>query len=385
MTQLTITNCRVFDSASKAPPATIEVENGRIIKIGGCGHKTASGKTLDAGGRMIAPGLIDVHIQGAGGADVLDGTREALETISKTCARFGVSGFLATTVYRPGGDNRHLEIAAECSGAGLSSARLLGIHLEGPFISPAKRGMIQPSCICKPSLEVLDAIERLTRGTLRMMTIAPELDGSLEIIRRCADHGVIASFGHSAATYEQTLEGIEAGITHATHLFNAMPSLHHRAPGPLCALADSPDVSVQIIPDGVHLHPRIVKLAWEMFGPERCVAITDGMQAAGLPDGSYVYNGIKYKSENGAARYHDGTLIGTAVSLSELVLRLRTFSGCSPAEAINAASRNPVRILGLAGSKGKIARGFDADLTLFERDGSVRAMVLGGNVIYLKQ
>lgn len=382
MTQLTITNCRFFDSGRKAPLVNLEVENGKIIKIGGCGKKAVSGETLDAGGRMVAPGLIDVHIQGAGGADVLDGTKEALETISKTCARFGVSGFLATTVYRPGADNRHLEIAAECSGADLGGARLLGIHLEGPFISPAKRGMIQPLCICKPSLKVLNDIERLTRGTLRMMTIAPELDGSLEIIRRLADNGVIASFGHSAATYEQTLEGIEAGITHVTHLLNAMSSLHHRTPGPLLALADCPNVSAQIIADGVHLHPRIVKLVWEMFGQERCVVITDGMQAMGLPDGSYVYNGIEYKSENGAARYRDGTLIGTAVGLSELALRLQTFSGCSPAEAINAASRNPARILGLARSKGKIARGFDADLILFERDGSVWVMVLGGNVIY---
>ena len=385
MTKLTITNCRFFDSGRKAPLANLVVENGKIIKIGGCGQKAVSGKTLDAGGRIVAPGLIDVHIQGAGGADVLDGTAAALATISKTCARSGVSGFLATTVYRPGADNRHLEIAAECSGTELGGARLLGIHLEGPFISPAKRGMIQPSCICNPSPDVLADIMRLTRGTLRMMTIAPELDGSPDIIRRLADHGVIASFGHSAATYEQTLEGIEAGISHVTHLLNAMTSLHHRAPGPLLALADSPGVSAQIIADGVHLHPRIVKLVWEMFGPKRCVAITDGMQAAGLPDGHYVYNGIEYKSENGAARYFDGTLIGTAVSLSELTLRLRTFSGCSPAEAINAASRNPARILGLAGSKGTIARGFDADLTVFEKDGSVRALVLGGNVIYPQQ
>jgi N-acetylglucosamine-6-phosphate deacetylase len=379
---VSICNCRLFDAAAGSPTVDLEIENGKIAAINPSAARRGSGAVIDAGGRETAPGLIDVHIQGAGGADVLDGTEEALRAVSVTCARFGVTGFLATTVYRPARDNRHLEIAAGCCGRDLGGARLLGIHLEGPFISPQKRGMIQPSCLCSPSEQALDDILRLCRGKLRMMTIAPEIAGSLETVRRLCASDVIASLGHSLATYEQTLEGIEAGITHATHLFNAMPSLHHRAPGPLLALAGAPQVSAQIIPDGVHLHPAVVKCAWDLFGPSRSVAITDGMQAIGLPEGGYVYNGIPYESKGGTARYHDGTLIGTALGLSELVARLQRFTGCSRAEALRSATEVPLRILGMHTRAGRIAAGLDADLAIFNADGSVWAAVVGGVVVY---
>lgn len=380
--RLLITNCRLFDAADK-PAVSILIEDGIISQVGDVKDK-AGCNLLDVQGLIVAPGFIDVHIQGAGGADVLDGTIGALEAISKTCARFGVTSFLATTVYNANGDNKHLALAADFTGSNLGGANLLGIHLEGPFIAANKKGMIQPNCICPVSVDVLDKILDITAGKLAMMTIAPELEGGLEIIRRLAASGIVASFAHSEANYEQTLAGIDAGISHVTHLFNAMSGIHHRSPGPLVAIFENENITAQIIADGVHIHPSVLKLAFDILGPERVVLITDGMQAMGLPDGQYIYNGIEYQSRDGAARYKDGTLIGTALGLSELVKRFIGFTDCGLEAAVKMVTENPAKVLGLTDSKGSIAVGKDADLVLLDDDLSVQATIVGGKMVFEK-
>jgi N-acetylglucosamine-6-phosphate deacetylase len=339
-------------------------------------------QVLDAGGRTVAPGFIDVHIQGAGGADVLDATPEALQTMARTCARFGVTSFLGTTIYKPGQDNRHLRVAAECVGRDLGGAHLLGVHLEGPFISPQKRGMIQPDCLTLPARAVLDDIYALLDDTLAMMTVAPELPGSADLIHRLLERGTVASFGHSKADYDQTVHGFEMGITHVTHLFNAMVSLHHREPGPLAAIFERPDVTCQVITDGVHSHPAVLRLAFDALGPERFVTITDGMHALGLPDGSYVYNNLQYESRDGTARYKDGTLIGTALGLSQMLARLTRFTPCPSAAAIRTVTQNAAQVLGLGRTKGSLAPGHDADIVILESDWSVHTTIVGGRIVY---
>jgi N-acetylglucosamine-6-phosphate deacetylase len=362
-------------------PLNIIVRDGIIREIGS-GLKAASDMpSIDARGHRVAAGFIDLHVQGAGGADVLDGSEESLRIIARTCARYGVTGFLATSVYRRDGDNLHLRSAARMVGENTGGAQLLGIHLEGPFISPERRGMIQPDSICPSSSEEMRKILELTSGTLRMMTIAPEPDGNLGLIADLVRSGTVASFGHSAATYEQTLAGIRAGISHATHLFNAMPSLHHRDAGPLGALQKS-DVSVQIIPDGVHVHPAVLELACRIFGAGRINTITDGMQAMGLSDGDYVYNGIAYRAEDGTARYRDGTLIGTALGMSEMVSRLQLLAHLSTAQALETATINPARVLGMETERGSIAPGKRGDLVLLDDDFSVLTTVVSGKVVY---
>jgi len=379
MTSLLVTNCRLYDASDSAPLSSILIRQGTIETVG---RADRADRVLDAEGRIVAPGLIDVHIQGAGGADVLDATPEALETISRTCARFGVTSFLATTVYKPGQDNRHLNVAAECVGRGLGGAHLLGTHLEGPFISPHKRGMIQPDCQTSPSKAVLDDIYALLGDTLKMMTVAPELPGSAQIVRTLVDKGAVASFGHSKATYDETIRGFEMGITHVTHLFNAMASLHHRDPGPLAAIFERPDITCQVITDGVHIHPAMLRLAFNALGPERFITITDGMQAMGLPDGHYVYNNLQYESKDGTARYKDGTLIGTALGLSQMLARLTQFTSCSVPVAIKTVTENAAQVLGLGQAKGSIAPGRDADLVILEKDLSVHATIVAGQVVY---
>ena len=382
--QLLITNCRLFDAPLNGQTTSVLIENGVIAQIGQIESGTNCDDTLDAQGRILAPGFIDVHIQGAGGADILDATPEALKAISQTCARFGTTGFLATTVFKPDQNNQHLALASEYVNKDLGGANLLGIHLEGPFISLEKKGMILPECICPPSEQIIDEIQDITKGHLSMMTIAPELPGSLGIIQSLVDSGIIASFGHSNATYEQTLDGFDAGISHVTHLFNAMPSIHHRNPGPLMAIFETENVTAQVITDGVHIHPSVLNFAYDKLGPDRTIPITDGMQAIGLGDGMFVYNGVEYESKAGAARYKDGTLIGTALGLSQMLEKFIAFTNCPLETAIRMVTHNTARLLGLENKKGSISVGKDADLILLDDNLSVHMTIVAGKIVFRK-
>jgi N-acetylglucosamine-6-phosphate deacetylase len=380
--KLLITNCRLLDAPDDVQTASILIENGSISRIGHINTSLDTNNILDAQGKIAVPGFIDVHIQGAGGADILDATPEALNAISQTCARFGTTSFLATTVFKPEQKNQHLKIASEYVGQELNGANLLGIHLEGPFISMQKKGMIQPDCICPPTIKVLDEILEITNGQLKIMTIAPEPPDSTQIIKRLIDSSIIASFGHSSANYEQTIDGFNAGISHVTHLFNAMSTLHHRTPGPLAAIFQTKHITAQIICDGVHIHPAVLKLAFEILGPNRIIPITDGMQALGLGDGRFIYNGIEYESKNGTARYRDGTLIGTALGQSQLLERLMDFTDCPFEDAIKTVTQKTAELLGIEDRKGSIAPGKDADLVLLDRKCSVHTTIVGGKIVF---
>jgi N-acetylglucosamine-6-phosphate deacetylase len=376
---LLLKNCRLYDAPAGAPLVNVLLAEGRIARIG-AGEEPGA-ETLDAGGRTLIPGLIDLHIHGAGGADVQDGDAVTLPTLSNALARLGTTSFVATSFMRPASGDRHVDRVAEQAGASLGGARMLGLYLEGPFINQEKRGGIPPDAIYPYTPAALDAILDRADGTLRIMTVAPETPGALDAIERLAAAGVIPAFGHSNATYDETRAGIDAGIRHATHLFNAMPGLHHRAPGPLPALLDADGLTVELICDDVHVSRHVARLAARLFGRERCCCITDGMRTVGLPDGRYAYSGREFESRGGAARYLDGTLIGTSIPLLEIVRRFHRFTGCSFAEAVDTATRLPARILGVQERTGSIEVGKDADLVLLEEDFSVFATLVDGTVV----
>lgn len=384
MGTLLVTRCRLYDAPPDAPLAQVRVRDGTIAEVGPVRADTPADRTLDAGSRTLVPGFVDVHVHGAGGADVLDGSREALETMSRTLARLGTTSFLGTSFMQPQHGSRHLPAAAEQVGGDLGGARLLGLHLEGPFINPGKRGGIPPTAIYPPSRRAMDEVLDLTGGTLRMMTLAPELEGNLAHVERLAGAGIVAAFGHSAAGYDETRAGVAAGISHCTHLYNAMSGLHHREPGPLVALHESADVTVELISDGVHVSGPVVRFTHRAFGLERCVCVTDAMRTAGMPDGRYLYGGREFESRDGAARYLDGTLIGTALGLREVVLRFMEYTGCTFTDAVNAATLHPARAVGVADRKGSLAVGKDADLVLLDDDLSVWATIVEGEVVYLR-
>jgi N-acetylglucosamine-6-phosphate deacetylase len=382
---LVIKNCRLYTDEAGDKLSSIVIEDGKIRSV----LQSIDGvpdtvEVIDAGARCVIPGLIEVHLQGAGGADVLDGTEESLSAIAKALARTGVTSYLGTTVVKPMDGNRHLLVAREAVMKDLGGASLLGIHLEGPFINKDKKGGLDPASIYPSSEQALEEIMQVTAGTLRMMTIAPELPGNLDAIRELTRRGVVAAFAHSDATYEQTHQGFEAGIRHVTHIFNAMAPLHHRKPGPLAAIFERPDTTAQIISDGHHLHPAIVRLIHAQLGDDRCVCITDGMPGIGLPEGTYIYNGKQYTSKDGAARYLDGTLIGSTMSLLHIAYKYQSFTGSSFRAAIDSVTKNPAAVLGLSERKGAIRPGFDADLVVLDTDNEVWRTLVQGREVYAR-
>ncbi len=382
---LVIKNCRLYTSQNKNDLSDIFIVKGKIKEIRKSSAKKIEDKNIiDARGKIAAPGFIDVHIQGAGGADVLDNSAEALETIAKTLAKTGTTSYLGTTVVKPAWKNSHLKLMKEFTGKNIGGAKLLGIHLEGPFVNVKKKGGLDTASIYENYQNALEEIFEAAGDSLKMMTIAPELPGNLENIKKLRKHRVVASFAHSDATYEETVKGIEAGINHVTHIFNAMPPLQHRAPGPLAAIFENNDIPVQIISDGHHLHPSIVNLIFKLIGADRCICITDGISGIGLSEGIYSYNGKKYESKDGAARYLDGTLIGSTMSLGNIALKFMKFTGCSLETAINTVTKNPAKLLKIDDRKGSIETGKDADLVLFDDDLSIFMTSVEGSIVYKK-
>ncbi|MDP4116610.1 MAG: N-acetylglucosamine-6-phosphate deacetylase, partial [Bacteroidota bacterium] len=337
---------------------------------------------IDAEGRILAPGFIDIHIQGAGGCDILDGTAKSLETLSSTLAKLGTTGYLGTSVFMADSENNHLNNANKFFNKSLSGATLLGVHLEGPFINPKKKGGLSKDAIFPPSKDVLNNVLEKTKDSLKLMTLAPELIGNKEIIIELLKNNIIPSFGHSDANYIEAKESFEIGIKHATHIFNAMNPIHHREPGPITAIFENPEVTSQIISDGHHLHPAIVNLIYKNTGYERCICITDGMQAMGLPEGNYLYNNREYVSKNGAAKYHDGTLIGSTTSLGNIAYKFMEFTGCTIKQAIDTITFNPAKLLNLETGIGSIQEGLDADLVILDKKFSALVTLVKGFVVH---
>jgi N-acetylglucosamine-6-phosphate deacetylase len=335
---------------------------------------------LDYPDLVLAPGLIDIHIHGGSGRDVMEADDAALAAIETGMAKHGVTSYLPTTVTAP--EDRILR-ALEHLGATISQngstrrSRPIGIHLEGPFISHAKRGVHPPENLVPPSKEIFKKYWDASSGTIRMMTIAPELPGATETIREAKQVNVHSSIGHSDATYSQALEGIHAGADHATHTFNAMRPLDHREPGILGAALTDDRLTADLIADGVHVDPSIVKLFLQAKGPERAILITDAISATGMPDGTYKLGSFDVEVRGDRCEYQ-GRLAGSVLTLDRAVRNVMSFAGWKLQETIRLATFNPARLLGITGQKGVIAPGCDADLVLLSPEGHVVQTIIAG-------
>jgi N-acetylglucosamine-6-phosphate deacetylase len=335
---------------------------------------------LDYPDLVLAPGLIDIHIHGGSGHDVMKADDAALAAIESGMAKHGVTSYLPTTVTAP--EDRILR-ALEHLGATISQngstrrSRPIGIHLEGPFISHAKRGVHPPENLVPPSKEAFKKYWDASSGTIRMMTIAPELPGATETIREAKQMNVHSSIGHSDATYSQALEGINAGADHATHTFNAMRPLDHREPGILGAALTDDRLTADLIADGVHVDPSIVKLFLQAKGPERAILITDAISATGMPDGTYKLGAFEVEVRGDRCEYQ-GKLAGSVLTLDRAVRNVMSFAGWKLQETIRLATFNPARLLGITGQKGVIAPGCDADFVLLSPEGHVVQTIIAG-------
>lgn len=360
----------------------ILIEDGRVSQISSQPEAAipASAHHLDFRGHMLTPAYLDVHIHGAAGHDVMEGTSESLQSIGNFLATRGVSNFLATTVTAPIDATLHaLEGIADIleSSGPMTGAKPLGIHLEGPFVSHAKRGVHPTESIAEPSITLLDRFWQASRGHIRLMTIAPELPHAAEVIEHATRLGVRVSLGHSNATALETLAGIHAGARSATHTFNAMRALDHREPGILGTVLDRDDLFAEIICDGIHVAPELVRLFLKAKGPERSILVTDGMSATGMPEGTYMLGKFEVQVANGRALSH-GALAGSILTMDLAVRNLVAFTDASWQIATRMASQNPAHMLGLDKSCGEIAVGRDADINVLTKDGVVAATLLRG-------
>ena len=396
---LAFTAGRLLTPTDAVEHPLVLVEQGRVLEISArSGRQAPAGISVsDFGDGVIAPGYVDLHIHGSAGYDVMDDTAEALPAIEQLLARHGVTSYFPTTVSAPmDATLRALERLADAienreqndnkkddvKGRPLP----LGIHLEGPFISHARRGVHPAENLLAPKLNTFEQLWQAARGRIRMMTIAPELDGAPEVIAEAARRGVCVSLGHSDADFEAAERGIAAGARHATHTFNAMRPLghrtvdhrtaDHRSPGILGAVLTDRRVSADIIADGVHLDPAIVKLFAQAKGPERTVLITDATSATGMPDGRYRLGSFEVDVRDGKCMA-DGKLAGSVLTMDLAVRNLARFAEWDLPQAIAAASRNPARAARIA-NKGVLTVGADADFVVLSREGEVLRTFVGG-------
>ncbi len=359
----------------------VETADGKITYAGP--PRQPLGEVRDHGDHLICPGLIDVHVHGGAGHDAMDRDPAAMEAVSSHLAAGGVTGFLATTQTAPRGELlESVERLAAAAETGLAGATLSGLHLEGPYLSEEKRGAQHGEYIRAADTEELKALHDAAGGWMKIMTLAPETPGALDAVGWLVERGVVASAGHTDADYETALEAFGRGLSHVSHLYNGMRGLHHREPGILGAALTDGRVSVELIADGLHVHPAALRLAALCKGPAKTVLVSDGVKPAGLPDGEYTLRGRRVTLRDGLAWLPGGVIAGSTIRLNDAVRVMVEEAGFSVSEAVQMASTTPARVLRLAPSKGRLTEGSDADITVMDWRFNIEETIVGGETVY---
>lgn len=334
----------------------------------------------------IVPGFIDVHIHGAGGADAMDATPDALSTIAQQVVKEGTTSFLATTMTQ---SKQAIEAAIKNAGDYIHSennqpgqAEVIGIHLEGPFIHPKRKGAQPEEYILLPNVQQFDEWQELAQHSIRLVTLAPERENGLELVKHLVEQGVIASIGHTDSNYHEVKEAVAAGASHVTHLFNGMKGLHHREPGTAGGALLLDELTAELIADGIHVRPEMIDLALRLKGVDRTVLITDSMRAKWLPDGVSELGGQKVLVKDGKAVLEDGTLAGSILKLNHGVKNVMQFAGLTLPEVIRLVTMNPAKELGLAGRKGSIEAGKDADIVVLNEEYDPMLTICRGKIAF---
>lgn len=375
-----ITGAKIVLPSQVLENGTLEIDHGKIIAAYSSAQRPLTGgQVIQADGLWLTPGLIDIHVHGANRADVMDASPESLHTMAKFFASHGVTSFLPTTM----SDTPERILAAlkniSSTPQPQDGSAHLGAHIEGPFLSAKYRGAQPEKTLRNPNRDEFDAW--LSTGSIRLVTIAPELPGAQEMIAYGVSKGVEFSAGHSAASYDELLRAADLGLRQGTHTFNGMSGLHHRQPGIVGAILSDDRIYAQMIADGEHLHPAVVKLIIRAKGIQRTILITDAMEATGCPDGAYTLGGEPVNVVNHIARTPIGGLAGSTLTLDQAVKNVMRFADLSFPEAVSMATSVPAEAMHL-NQKGFILPGYDADLTLFDAALQVKLTMLGGRIVY---
>ena len=373
-----IKNGQVFNSNGRCIPADVELASDRIVKVAPAGTLHGD-EELDAAGKYVTPGFVDIHIHGAAGSDFcdgMDGSDKYVRAMQKYLGSQGVTSFLGTTMaFSEEILDRIFDTARPIFGQEGYGAVLRGVNMEGPFFNKAKKGAQAEEYIIDPDWEMFQRLWERSGHNIRLVDVAPELPGALEFAQKASKLCTV-SIAHTCATYEEATAAFANGFTHTTHLFNAMPAFTHRAPGVVGAASDFAE-HIEMICDGIHLNPSVVRAVFNMFGPDRVCIISDAMQACGMPNGEYSLGGQKVFMTDGLATLADGTIAGSATCQAEGFRRAVKF-GVPLESALKAATINPAKAAGLFDEVGSIAVGKRADVLVLGADLHPEHIFIGG-------
>jgi N-acetylglucosamine-6-phosphate deacetylase len=335
------------------------------------------GELTDYGDALIVPGLIDIHVHGMAGYDTMDDDPESINQISRNLARKGVTGFLATL--QTSSYDEIINALQRVRNTKTTGAKLMGSHLEGPFISPAKIGA-QREHLRKPINQELDELLEAADGTLRLVTLAPEVNGGLRAVEYLTGHGVLVSAGHTDATYEEAKQGFKAGVRLLGHCWNGMRGLHHREPGIVGAGLEDDMVFVELIADLHHVHPIVLGLTYRLKGADKVILVSDSIKPAGLQYGEHLLDGRVYRVEKGLVRLENGVIAGSSIGLNDAVRNMVEAVGVDISDAVKMASTTPASLLGL--NKGRLEEGYDADIVVLDTGFNVIETIVEGETVY---
>jgi N-acetylglucosamine-6-phosphate deacetylase len=383
--RLLIYNARLFTPNHAGLMGWLLIENGliRSFGFGNAPHFSgdASIQSFDARGNNLLPGFIDLHVHGARGHEVMDASPTGLEEMSRFYASHGVTSFLATTWTADHPSiMKALELVEEMQGRMEGGATLLGVHLEGPYLNPARCGAQDVNLIRRAAKE--EALEILNTGVIRLLALAPEFDENLWLIDECVKRGITVSAAHTTANYAEMQKAAEHGITHLTHSFNAMEGLGHRELGTIGAAMSLPQISCELIADNIHVHPAAQKILVEVKTPSGVILVTDAIRAAGLPDGDYMLDKRSVHIENGAVRLSNGTLAGSVLTMELALKNVCAASERSLAEMWITSSLNAARAICISSRKGSLEVGKDADLVLLDESFQVQLTIVQGEIVF---
>ena len=368
-----IKGAKVYTAEHRFETKDVAVADGRFTAQGG------DEKVVNADGLYMIPGLVDIHFHGCMGADMCDGTEDALDVITKYEASIGVTSVCPATM-----TIAKDELLKVMQNAGAytykSGAHLVGINMEGPFISAAKKGAQAAENILRCDADFFQALQRAAKGLIKLVDIAPEEPGAIDFIDQVKGE-VVVSIAHTMADYEAAKTAIAHGASHVTHLYNAMPPLNHRNPGVIGAARDAENVHPELICDGVHIHPSVIRATFAMFGAKRMILISDSMRATGLEDGEYTLGGQPVTVRGNRATLHDGTIAGSATNLMDCVRFCVKTVGLPLEDAIMCATENPAREIGIYGEVGSIETGKKADFVLLDKDLNLVSVYIDGEEI----